>query len=158
GNITTGEDSGVGYGVRNTTNQFKTISGTLDVTTRAILKTTGTLNDVGNGVALLEGMQGGTVLVFEPRVAWSGAATDGTWTDTTKWLAGVSPNGATLNARFGPTTAVRAVTVDSARTVKMLKFDSPNSYTVSGAGITVDAPAGQNGNLQVLQGSHTIQS
>ncbi|HZZ44997.1 MAG TPA: dockerin type I domain-containing protein [Tepidisphaeraceae bacterium] len=86
------------------------------------------------------------------------ADSDGTWSDTSKWLVGVVPNSATLNAHFAPTTASRTITVSPGMTTKDLKLDSPNGYTFIGSSLTISAPAGQNGNVQVLQGTHFIQN
>jgi hypothetical protein len=246
GNIAMAEDSGVAYGVRQSANVWTDLAGTANQTTRSVFKSAAA-NNVGNGLALLEGLAANPVLVFSPRVAGSGAATagvvltdslggtttvnsgeiqlrnrdgspagllqaalrgnedgiggvfanevknfavgtdanglpvliatsalenrldvyqmeptyvgdaDATWAGGT-WLAGVIPNSATLNARFAATTAARTITVDAGRTTKNLKIDSPNAYTFVGGTLNVDAPAGQNGNVQVLQGTHSVQN
>jgi hypothetical protein len=80
----------------------------------------------------------------------------GTWGDTTKWLTGYSPNTSLDNAKFGSAiTAPATVTVEAAKTVKVIKFDNANSYTLSGAGsITLDSPGTPM--VNVLSGSHTI--
>jgi autotransporter-associated beta strand protein len=106
--------------------------------------------------------------------------TSGNWSTGTNWTdapeSGATPNTAGYTAYFGssatvynmttgaPTTTnitgAVAVNVDSAKTVGMLAFDSANSYTLSGSGITLQGydPAGNVASIYVNNGSHTINS
>ena len=53
GNVVVGNQDGYGYGVRNTNNQWKTLAGVLNLTTRSVLKNVAT-NNVGQGIVVLE--------------------------------------------------------------------------------------------------------
>ena len=82
----------------------------------------------------------------------------------TKWRGGYVPDagdgGADSIAMFGPVnSAARVISLNSNQTVGTLVFDSANRYTLSGAAsawLTVDAPAGQRGWIDVPRGSHVI--
>ena len=65
GNIVVGNQSAYGYGVRNTDNQWKTLAGALNLTTRSVLKNV-TVNNVGQGVAILEDL-GSDLIAFSGR-------------------------------------------------------------------------------------------
>lgn len=53
GNIALSEDSGFMYGVRNTANQWKTLTGTLNATSSSVAKDGAPQNLVGQGIAIL---------------------------------------------------------------------------------------------------------
>jgi hypothetical protein len=53
GNVVVGNQASYGYGDRVNNNQWQTLGGTLNLTTRSILKNV-TVNNVGQGVAILE--------------------------------------------------------------------------------------------------------
>jgi hypothetical protein len=108
-----------------------------------------------DNVAITES-DGFTLPSAHPR--WS-ADSDGTWSDTTKWLGGNSPNTAGLRAVFGRAIlADRTVTLDGNKTVGSIVFEDNNSYTIAGsATLTVDTLAGD-GAIHALEGSHAINA
>jgi hypothetical protein len=119
---------------------------------------TGVLPD-GTPVLLVVSYSEKRLDVYGIEPTWNDA--DGTWSTTTNWALGRVADGVTQNAKFGFSSAARAVNLDSNRTVKNVKFDSANSYTISGAGtLTLDAPgdAVLPAIVQVDNGSHTIAS
>ena len=78
------------------------------------------------------------------------------WSNSSNWLLGAVPNSDTANAHFGDViTGFTTITVDGPKTVKVLKFDSPNSYRLSGPGpITLNSTGTPQ--INVLQGNHFI--
>lgn len=73
GNIATGAEAGFGVGTRVNENRWSTLDGaTLDAVSRVIVKGT-PLNNVGNGIALLEGAATDELIIFSPRATGSGA-------------------------------------------------------------------------------------
>lgn len=99
---------------------------------------------------------------IEPQ--WTSNA-DGNWSNASNWTLGIIPDGRTTNATFSTgITAPRTITLDSARTVKQVKFDNANRVTINGtATLTLGAPINNNENtlpayLTVKNGSHTINA
>lgn len=88
----------------------------------------------------------------------NGTAIPLSWNQPLNWLGGV-PNANGAEANFWRTlTANRTVTLDGAKTVGKLTFDSPFSYTI-GPGSGGDLTFSNSGSAAVLaanQGSHTI--
>ncbi|HRX85649.1 MAG TPA: PEP-CTERM sorting domain-containing protein [Phycisphaerae bacterium] len=56
GNIALSEDTGFMYGVRNTENQWKTLTGTLNATSSSVAKDGAPQNLVGQGIAIVTGL------------------------------------------------------------------------------------------------------
>src|SRR4030095_16876896 len=71
--------------------------------------------------------------------------------------SGPAPTAIDASGTFGPAiSSPRTITVDSARTLGVLYFNSPISYTLAGTStITLDASAGLAG-IHVLDGNHAI--
>jgi hypothetical protein len=99
---------------------------------------------------------------IEPQ--WTNNA-DGNWSDTSKWTLGIVPDSSTTNATFSTgITSPRTITLDSARTVKQVKFDNANRVTISGTStLTLGAPTNNGENilpayLTAKNGSHTINA
>jgi glucose/arabinose dehydrogenase len=86
---------------------------------------------------------------------WNANA-NGNWSAAANWT-GTAPNAIDASGTFGPAiSAPRTITVDSPRTLGVLYFNSPISYTLGGnSTITLDASAGLAG-INVLDGNHTI--
>jgi hypothetical protein len=85
----------------------------------------------------------------------------GTWSDTTKWLNSDDANGIIEVADF--TTALstaKTVTVDGAKTVRSITFDSAVGYTLAGANtITINSlTTGIQGKIKAVTGSHLISA
>jgi hypothetical protein len=81
----------------------------------------------------------------------------GNWSDAANWTGGI-PNGVGHTANFGTiTSAGRTVTAASAVTVGTMNFNSPNMYTVGGAGVTLDVATGSAG-VNVVAGSHVVDA
>jgi hypothetical protein len=106
--------------------------------------------------------QGNSGIFVAPQWSWRGTA-GGTWGDTTKWGTGNPvPNGVDTQANFfTPTGAIapQTVTVDaSGFSVGTLAFDNSNRYTVNGPGrITMDVSV-DHAQINVNNGSHTINA
>lgn len=68
GNIVVANQNAFGYGARNTNNQWMTLAGGLNNTTRAVLKTGtgGQVNNVGQGIVIMEDL-GSDLLAFSGR-------------------------------------------------------------------------------------------
>ena len=82
-------------------------------------------------------------------------AAGGDWDNAGSWNLGLIGDGATQNARFSG--AGGAVTLNSARSTKLLKFGGTGAYSISGTGtLTLDAPDGKSANIAVLAGNHTV--
>jgi hypothetical protein len=85
--------------------------------------------------------------------------TDGTgsWEEPANWIGGV-PAAAGAPANFiTALSAASVVTLDVARTVGSLRFDSAIGYTVQGAALTLDN-VGTPATISLVSGSHTISS
>jgi hypothetical protein len=99
------------------------------------------------------------VYTIEPRYSLDA---DSTWSNPAAWTLGIVPNSSTTNATFaGGTTGQRGIVVDGNKTVKQLKFDSANTYSLNGAStITLAAPAndGHLAAINVINGSHTVNA
>jgi GH35 family endo-1,4-beta-xylanase len=84
----------------------------------------------------------------------------GVWSSAGNWTAGGSPNSAGQTAYFGSSAPSRTVTVDGAKTVGMLAFNSLLSYTLSGGGsISLEGFNNSSGNvaaMYVANGNHVI--
>jgi hypothetical protein len=65
GNVVVANQRAYGYGVRNTYNQWMTLGGTLNLTTRSVLKSV-EVNNVGQGIVILEDL-GSDLLAFSCR-------------------------------------------------------------------------------------------
>ncbi len=82
---------------------------------------------------------------------------DGNWSDTSKWSAGV-PNGIDFGVSLqSAATAPRTITLDSPHTVGTISFDNANRYSIVSASnaLTLDVSAGSAA-INVVNGSHTI--
>jgi hypothetical protein len=94
------------------------------------------------------------VYTLEP--AWNNTG-GGDWGVTGNWLAGISPNDSTQNARFGGAiTAPSTVNLEAPKTVKHVKFDNLNRYTLSGSTLTLNSTG--TALITVVSGNHTIAS
>jgi len=84
---------------------------------------------------------------------------NGNWGTAGNWWKSTIPSGTTAEAVFGSvTTAARTVTMDSARTVGTLTFDSNSSYTIAGSNtLTLQGSTGSS-LIRVYLGSHTISA
>ena len=81
---------------------------------------------------------------------------DGNWSDATNWSGGV-PDGPDAVANFlGAITAPRAVTLDSDRVVRSIRFDNSNRYTIGSGGTLIVGQSTQPGSIGVDSGSHVI--
>ncbi len=80
---------------------------------------------------------------------------DGAWTTPANWLDGVPSEAGQVAEFTSAITVPRTVNLAAAQTVGGILFDNANRYTLSGAGITLDA-AGGTASISVLSGSHTI--
>jgi hypothetical protein len=100
GNIVVGNQAAYGYGVRNNANQWKTLAGALNVTTRAELKSV-TVNNVGQGIAVLEDL-GSDLLAFSAR----GTADTLNLTDSLGGVTTVSRFGVHVRNLDGSTTGL----------------------------------------------------
>ena len=87
---------------------------------------------------------------------WNGPG-GGNYGLAASWTNKTVPNGVNEIARFsGGITAPSTVTLDSAATLGMLKFDSSQSYTLAGSGsLTLQTTSGD-ATINVNAGSHTI--
>lgn len=81
------------------------------------------------------------------------------------WSGGVVPNAATATATFGSSiTANATIALGSSVTLGTIRFDSANSYSLTGAGtIMLDAHDHANhiedpGRIEVLRGNHSIHA
>jgi hypothetical protein len=85
---------------------------------------------------------------------WDGTKS-GNWTDTANWIGGIAANGAGNTATFGTSAAPRTVNVNvTPITLGRLVLDSPNGYTFTGNGITL-----QSANANAITangGSHSL--
>jgi hypothetical protein len=80
----------------------------------------------------------------------------GEWTDNANWSP-IAPNGTGAIANFGSSiTAPSTVNLNSEIFARRVRFDSPNSYTLSGPGSLTLRRIGFNTDLVVAQGNHTI--
>jgi hypothetical protein len=96
--------------------------------------------------------------VYSLEPTWS-AAGGGTWGTTGNWLSGFSPNNSLDNARFGPAiTAPSLISLESGKTVKVVKFDNANKITLAGPGaLTLDSAGTPQ--INVISGaSHEISA
>lgn len=88
--------------------------------------------------------------------AWNTDAST-TWSNYLNWR-GTRPESADATAVFGPViSAPRTVTLDAPFTTGALAFSSAQSYTLAGAALTFQVPAGR-ATIDVLQGSHKISA
>src|SRR5437016_4456280 len=77
----------------------------------------------------------------------------GNWSTAGNW-SGAIPSGSGASASFGSVIqAARTVTLDSARTVSSISFNSTNGYTLSGSALTL---AGAAPSVSVTVGNHAI--
>lgn len=104
------------------------------------------------------GVSGGFITLTISGVAPSGWQVDGDglWSVAGNWLNGV-PDGPGITASLGPAiTAPRTITLDSARTVGSLVFDSPHAYTIAGTA-TLTLNGGASGSVVTnIDGSHIV--
>jgi hypothetical protein len=80
------------------------------------------------------------------------------WSQQLNWIGGVPNSPGAIANFFRTNTAARTVTLDGARTIGVLSFNSPSSYTISpgsGGAITLNNN-GAGANVTVPQGAHTI--
>ncbi len=91
-----------------------------------------------------------------PQDGWK---TDGSgdWNAAANWQPAAVPNGVDATAVFpNVISSPQTVYTNTAVTVGTLRFDSPSTYVLSGAGsLTVSTSSGT-GSVEVLQGSHKI--
>jgi len=83
----------------------------------------------------------------------------GDWNDPANWAPAAVPDANTDTAVFGSViTSPRAVTVDTAVTVREIRFDNPNAYIIFGGGsVNMDGGAG-NAAINVNQGAHVFST
>jgi hypothetical protein len=108
-----------------------------------------TLNTLGN-IASYQ------LVVAPPSAPGWISTTDGNWNTSGNWIGGV-PNAIGAAANFNPTNSSPFfVFTDTPVIVGSLKFDSPNQFSIGGAGsLTLQVASGA-GTINVLQGSHKI--
>jgi hypothetical protein len=89
---------------------------------------------------------------------WNNAL-GGEWTAGANWTTNSAPNAAGATARFGPVISEpTTVLVNESITVGRIEFNSPVSYTLSGAGpLLLDNPAGE-ARIVLSAGNHSIQT
>jgi hypothetical protein len=81
----------------------------------------------------------------------------GDWDDPTRWNLGLIADGPMHNAKFNVSIFPTTVTLNSAKSTKLLKLESVHPYTIAGGGtLTLDAPAGQVAHVSTTIGSHTV--
>jgi hypothetical protein len=117
----------------------------------------------GNPVLLVVSFATRQLDVYTIEPEWTG--TSGNWSQNTSWVGGVVPDSRNTNATFrAGITAPTTVTLDTARTVKQLKFDTANSVTVAGTNtLTLATPINNGSNtlpayLTVKQGNHAVNA
>lgn len=80
---------------------------------------------------------------------------DGSWSLASNWTGGIAPGGIGDSAALTTiTTASRTVTLDTDTTLGIVKFDSPNNYTIAGLHILTFQAAGANPALIVVASAH----
>ncbi|WP_428938098.1 DNRLRE domain-containing protein [Fontivita pretiosa] len=90
-----------------------------------------------------------------PSSTWS-APGSGDWDSPGNWTSGV-PDGAGSGAILGGAiTGPATVTLNTARTLGVLTFDSPHGYTITGSGTLSINMFAIAGTIDVRSGSHTI--
>jgi len=103
-----------------------------------------------------------TTLAAPPTWSIWNANNSGNWTSAGNWTSGGSANVAGQTAYFPSAAAARNVTVDGAKTVGMLAFNSGASYTLSGTDtITLQGFNNTSGHVSavyVATGNHTISA
>ena len=88
---------------------------------------------------------------------WNNSAGTGVWTTGTNWIGGTAPNSVGESAKFGSAAAGGTVNLNGNKTVSGLVFDNGSSYTLSGAGSTLNLNNGiAAAAVTVNSGSHTI--
>jgi len=110
------------------------------------------LQNAGQAVPLT--INNGSITIARPVRTWSLDAF-GDWNDPANWAPAGVPDGNTETVIFGDViTSPRAVTVDTAVTVREMRFDSAISYVIFGGGsIKMEADTG-NAAINVNQGAH----
>src|SRR5437773_8203877 len=95
------------------------------------------------------------ILVTQFPTATKFTATSGTFANSANWSNGV-PSGTNQDAVFDGASGAANVTVGAPVTLRALRFDSANSYTVGGSGtITLSA---ETGNFITNAGTHSISA
>lgn len=104
------------------------------------------------------------IMIAPAGPSWT-ATGGGNYFTSTNWSGGSVPNAATAIANFGSSiTAVSTVTLNSSATLGTIRFDSANSYSLSGTGtIMLDGHDHANniedpGKIEVARGSHSINA
>jgi autotransporter-associated beta strand protein len=97
-----------------------------------------------------------------PQSFWN-VNNSGTWATAANWTSNGVPNAVSAIANLGgaegtPITQPRTVTLGAAATVGVLKFDSAQSFTLSGASTLTFDDGSVGAKLQVINGSHTIST
>ena len=95
-----------------------------------------------------------------PQSYWNVDAS-GTWETAANWTSNGVPDAVSAIANLGgaegvPITQPRTVTLGTAATVGVLRFDSAESFTVAGANTLIFDDGVAGATLQVINGSHTI--
>jgi hypothetical protein len=120
----------------------------------------GTTSLSGMGLSLNNNTAGTSIDLIVTGPTWNVDAA-GNWTVAGNWTSNPNPapNGIDASASFGPIiTAPRTVTVDTARTVGNLNFNSPIAYTLGGTStLTLDV-SGSQATVNVTAGSHVISA
>ncbi len=90
---------------------------------------------------------------------WSlwNTANSGTWGNAGNWTTGGVANAAGQTAYFGSALGATAITVDGAKTVGMLAFNSAAAYTIGGSTISLQGTAAQAA-IYDATGSHEIDA
>jgi hypothetical protein len=94
---------------------------------------------------------------------WQGGGADTNWGTGGNWADGLIPNQASAVATLASNAAAQTVTLESGKTVGILRLDSAAGYTVNGAG-TLTLDVSEDGGhvlqgvpeIQVVSGNHTI--
>jgi fibronectin-binding autotransporter adhesin len=95
-----------------------------------------------------------------PQSFWN-VDNSGTWSTTGNWTSNGVPNAVSAIANLGgaegtPITQPRTVTVGAPTTVGVLKFDSAQTFTVTGGSALTFDDGAVGAKVQVINGSHTI--
>ncbi len=100
-----------------------------------------------------------TLIANNPTEKTWGVDAGGPASVATNWLGGVAPSG--VNDALAFTTAItanRTVQIDAPLSLRLLRFDDNNNYTIAGSNtITLNATSGD-AQISVTGGSHTISA
>ncbi len=90
-----------------------------------------------------------------------GVDISGVWSSAGEWKGNVAPDGVGVTANFlGAISGPRTITLDSSRTLGVMKFDNTAAYTIDGAG-TLTLEVGSttaSAKIDVARGNHVIST